>query len=99
MNGFEPVDSDIELLRAAPTDPDAFGDFYRRHAVAVERWIRAQTPDMATGPISPPRRSRRRWLVSTGSVARPTSQRAAGCTGSPATWSVDITAAGGWSSR
>ena len=47
MNGFEPVHSDIELLRAARTDPAAFGDFYRRHAVAVERWIRAQTPDMA----------------------------------------------------
>jgi DNA-directed RNA polymerase specialized sigma24 family protein len=48
MNEFELVDSDIALLRAARTDPDAFGDFYRRHAVAVERWIRAQTPDMAT---------------------------------------------------
>jgi DNA-directed RNA polymerase specialized sigma24 family protein len=48
MNEFELVDSDIELLRAARSDPDAFGDFYRRHAVPVERWIRAQTPDMAT---------------------------------------------------
>jgi RNA polymerase sigma factor (sigma-70 family) len=48
MDELEPADSDIELLRAARTDPDAFGDFYRRHAVAVERWIRAQTPDLAT---------------------------------------------------
>jgi hypothetical protein len=32
MNEFELVDSDIELLRAARTDPDAFGDFYGRHA-------------------------------------------------------------------
>ena len=48
MSEFEPVDSDIELLRAALSDPDAFGSFYRRHAVAVERWIRAQTPDLAT---------------------------------------------------
>ena len=48
MNEFRPIDSDVELLRAARTDPDAFGDFYRRHAVAVERWIRAQTRDMAT---------------------------------------------------
>jgi DNA-directed RNA polymerase specialized sigma24 family protein len=48
MNEFDLVDSDVELLRAARTDPDAFGDFYRRHAFAVERWIRVQTPDMAT---------------------------------------------------
>jgi len=48
MNDFELVASDIELLHAARTDPDAFGYFYRRHAIAVERWIRAQTPDMAT---------------------------------------------------
>lgn len=48
MNEFRPVDSDFELLRAARTDPDAFAAFYRRHAVAVERWIRAKTPDMAT---------------------------------------------------
>jgi RNA polymerase sigma factor (sigma-70 family) len=48
MNEFELVDSDLELLRAARSDPEAFGGFYRRHAVAVERWIRAQTPDLAT---------------------------------------------------
>jgi RNA polymerase sigma factor (sigma-70 family) len=48
MNAFGPIDSDIELLRAARNDPDAFGHFYLRHAVAVERWIRARTPDMAT---------------------------------------------------
>lgn len=48
MNEFELVDSDIELLRAARTDPDAFGEVYGRHAVAVECWVRAQTPDMAT---------------------------------------------------
>jgi RNA polymerase sigma factor (sigma-70 family) len=39
---------DAELLLAAPDDPEAFGQFYRRHAVAVERWIRGRTPDMAT---------------------------------------------------
>ena len=48
MNEFRPPASDVELLRAARTDPDAFGHFYRRHAVGVERWIRAQTPDMTT---------------------------------------------------
>jgi RNA polymerase sigma-70 factor (ECF subfamily) len=39
---------DLELLRAAREDPDAFGELYCRHAVAIERWIRAQTPDMTT---------------------------------------------------
>jgi len=48
MDDFKPVDGDLELLRASRTDPDAFGEFYRRHAVAVERWIRARTPDLAT---------------------------------------------------
>jgi RNA polymerase sigma factor (sigma-70 family) len=41
-------DHDATLLRRAATDPDAFAEFYRRHAVALERWIRTQTPDMAT---------------------------------------------------
>ena len=40
--------SDLELLVAARTDPEAFGEFYRRHALGVERWLRAQTPDLAT---------------------------------------------------
>jgi DNA-directed RNA polymerase specialized sigma24 family protein len=40
--------SDHELLVAARTDPEAFGEFYRRHAIGVERWLRAQTPDLAT---------------------------------------------------
>jgi RNA polymerase sigma factor (sigma-70 family) len=42
------VGNDFALLSAARTDPEAFGAFYRGHAAAVERWIRAQTPDMAT---------------------------------------------------
>ena len=48
MNEFKPVHSDIELLRAARSDPEAFGEFYRRHAVAVERWIRSHTADLST---------------------------------------------------
>jgi RNA polymerase sigma factor (sigma-70 family) len=48
MDHSRTVGSDLELLQAARTDPEAFGAFYRRHAVAVERWIRARTPDMAT---------------------------------------------------
>jgi RNA polymerase sigma factor (sigma-70 family) len=48
MNDLKLGKSDVELLRAARGDPDAFGEFYRRHAVAIERWIRNQTPDAAT---------------------------------------------------
>jgi RNA polymerase sigma-70 factor (ECF subfamily) len=40
--------SDLELLCAAREDPDAFAEFYCRYALAVERWIRRQTPDIAT---------------------------------------------------
>jgi RNA polymerase sigma factor (sigma-70 family) len=39
---------DFELLKAAREHPDSFAEFYGRHAVSVERWIRSQTPDMAT---------------------------------------------------
>ena len=93
MNEFEPVDSDIELLRAALSDPDAFGSFYRRHAVAVERWIRAQTPDLATAADLTAE------TFAQALVARATSQRAAGCTGSPATWYAGTTAADASNSR
>jgi RNA polymerase sigma-70 factor (ECF subfamily) len=40
--------SDVDLLVAARTDPEAFGEFYRHHAREVERWLRTQTPDLAT---------------------------------------------------
>jgi RNA polymerase sigma-70 factor (ECF subfamily) len=48
VNKSRPVASDLDLLRAARNDPEAFGEFYRRHAAGVERWIRGQTSDMAT---------------------------------------------------
>ncbi len=48
MEDSRTVRPDLELLLAAREDPDAFGEFYRRHAVAVERWLRSQTPDMST---------------------------------------------------
>jgi RNA polymerase sigma factor (sigma-70 family) len=48
MGTIGPDRGDLELLRAARSDPEAFGEFYRRHAVGIERWIRAQTGDMAT---------------------------------------------------
>jgi RNA polymerase sigma factor (sigma-70 family) len=39
---------DAELLVLARADPAAFGEFYSRHAVVLERWLRTQTPDLAT---------------------------------------------------
>jgi RNA polymerase sigma factor (sigma-70 family) len=48
MDEPRPNRSDVALLVAAQTDPDAFGEFYRRHAIGVERWLRTQTPDLAT---------------------------------------------------
>jgi RNA polymerase sigma factor (sigma-70 family) len=48
MGGFKPPRGDCELLRAAREDAEAFGEFYCRHVVSVERWIRRQTPDAAT---------------------------------------------------
>lgn len=35
--------TDAELIDAARNDPDAFGELYRRHADAVDRWFRART--------------------------------------------------------
>lgn len=40
--------SDVELLLASRSDPQAFGEFYRRHASRVERWLQTQVPDRAT---------------------------------------------------
>jgi hypothetical protein len=38
----------LDLLLSARADPEAFGEFYRRHAIGVERWLRTQTPGLAT---------------------------------------------------
>src|ERR1700759_1505210 len=48
MGESKPPTGDCELLRAAREDAEAFGEFYCRHVVLVERWIRRQTPDAAT---------------------------------------------------
>ena len=48
MRDYRLRSSDAELLVAARADPEAFGEFYRRNAIGVERWLRTQTPDLAT---------------------------------------------------
>lgn len=40
--------SDVQLLAATRSDPQAFGEFYRRHTIGVELWLKTQTPDLAT---------------------------------------------------
>jgi RNA polymerase sigma-70 factor (ECF subfamily) len=37
--------TDAELIKAARSDPEAFGELYLRHAVAVNRWFRGRTDD------------------------------------------------------
>lgn len=36
---------DAQLIREARTDPDAFGELYRRHARAVDSFLRARVPE------------------------------------------------------
>jgi RNA polymerase sigma factor (sigma-70 family) len=40
--------SDGELVRAARTDPGAFDELFRRHAVGLESWFRARVPERET---------------------------------------------------
>jgi RNA polymerase sigma factor (sigma-70 family) len=39
--------TDAELIRAARSEPAAFGELYQRHAPAVFRWLRRRAPQMA----------------------------------------------------
>ena len=48
MGQLRSTRGDLELLRAAREDTEAFAQFYCRHVVSVERWLRSQTPDAAT---------------------------------------------------
>jgi len=44
--------SDAQLIRAARTDADAFGELYRRHARAIARWFAARTPARMAGELT-----------------------------------------------
>jgi RNA polymerase sigma-70 factor (ECF subfamily) len=44
--------TDAELIRAARSDPDAFGELYRRHAAAVLAYVRARVPASAAGELT-----------------------------------------------
>jgi len=44
--------SDIALMRAARTDPRAFGELYERHAVAIHGWLRARVGEPAATDLT-----------------------------------------------
>jgi RNA polymerase sigma-70 factor, ECF subfamily len=46
------VRTDAELIRAARTDADAFGELYGRHARAIASWFAARTPAGIAGELT-----------------------------------------------
>ena len=43
---------DALLIREARTDPDAFGELYRRHAQAVHSFVRGRVPERVAGELT-----------------------------------------------
>jgi RNA polymerase sigma factor (sigma-70 family) len=42
------VKTDVELIKQAGSDPEAFAEIYRRHSPSIHAWLRARTrPDIA----------------------------------------------------
>ena len=55
LNGMKPtraMTTDAQLIKAARTDPDAFGELYRRHAIAVHAFLRNRAPDRVAGELT-----------------------------------------------
>jgi len=46
------MQTDAQLIRAARKEPDAFGELYRRHAVAVDAFFRSRAPQDAAGELT-----------------------------------------------
>ena len=44
--------SDAQLIREARTDPDAFGDLYRRHVPSVHAFLRGRVPELVAGELT-----------------------------------------------
>ena len=54
-NGMKPtraMTTDAQLIKAARTDPDAFGELYRRHAAAVHAFLRNRAPNRVAGELT-----------------------------------------------
>jgi RNA polymerase sigma factor (sigma-70 family) len=43
---------DAQLIREARTDPDAFGDLYRRHVPSVHAFLRGRVPELVAGELT-----------------------------------------------
>jgi DNA-directed RNA polymerase specialized sigma24 family protein len=44
--------SDVQLIAEARTDPDAFGELYRRHVDAIHGFLRARAPQEVSGELT-----------------------------------------------
>jgi RNA polymerase sigma-70 factor (ECF subfamily) len=44
--------TDAELIRAARTDADAFGELYRRHVASVHAFLRSRAPERVAGELT-----------------------------------------------
>ena len=44
--------TDAQLIQRACTDPDAFAELYRRHAEAVDRFVRRRSPARVAGELT-----------------------------------------------
>ena len=55
LNGMKPtraMTTDAQLIKAARTDADAFGELYRRHAGAVHAFLRNRAPGRVAGELT-----------------------------------------------
>jgi RNA polymerase sigma-70 factor (ECF subfamily) len=44
--------TDAQLIKAARTDPDAFGELYRRHAGVVHGFLQSRVPERVAGELT-----------------------------------------------
>jgi RNA polymerase sigma-70 factor, ECF subfamily len=44
--------TDTDLIRAARSDPDAFGELFRRHAADVDRFVRSRAPASVSAELT-----------------------------------------------
>ena len=49
---IQDVATDAELIQAAQSDPEAFGELYRRHSRAIGSWFAARTPSRIAGELT-----------------------------------------------
>jgi RNA polymerase sigma-70 factor (ECF subfamily) len=52
MKPTRAMTTDAQLIRAARTDPDAFGELYRRHAGVVHAFLRNRAPNRVAGELT-----------------------------------------------